>query len=134
MVIDPWLQTNFMSDKIKKQFGVWMDTHHATIVGNNAEGNGFVTVGHVVNKTNSSNSSEQTGNNAERSGQLKFFKEIGMHLVNASAVHITGTGTSQEQFIKYLGETPQFRQTIAKESTANKMSDEKLVEYIAAKF
>ena len=123
-----------MSDKIKKQFGVWMDSHHATIVGNSAEANGFETLGHVVNNSTSSNSSEKTGNNAERSGQLKFFKEIGTHLVNAEAVHITGTGTSQEQFIKYLGETPQFKNTVAKDSTANKMSDEKLVEYIAAKF
>jgi ribosomal protein L13 len=53
---------------------------------------------------------------------------------NAEEVHITGTGTSQEQFMRYMEETPQFKNTVTKESTSNKMSDEKLATYIAAKF
>ncbi|MFV5702562.1 hypothetical protein ACM55F_11880 [Flavobacterium sp. XS2P12] len=44
------------------------------------------------------------------------------------------TGTAQEQFIKYLNETPQFKNVEAKESTSNKMSDEKLIEYVSAQF
>ena len=123
-----------MSDKIKKQFGVWMDSQNATVVGNSANGTGFETIGHVSNDNSGSNSSEKTGNNAERSSQQKFFKEIGTHMINAEEVHITGTGTSQEQFIKYLADTPQFKNTIANESTSNKMSDEKLVEFISAQF
>jgi hypothetical protein len=53
---------------------------------------------------------------------------------NAEEVHLTGTGTAQEQFMYYMAETLQFKNTITKESTSNKMSDEKLAEYIAAKF
>ncbi len=53
---------------------------------------------------------------------------------NAEEVHLTGTGTSQEQLMHFMKETPQFKNTITTESTSNKMSDEKLVEFIAAKF
>ena len=53
---------------------------------------------------------------------------------NAEEVHVTGTGTAQEQFINYLAETPQFKNTTTNESTSNKMSDEKLVEYMDGKF
>ncbi len=34
----------------------------------------------------------------------------------------------------FMKDTPQFKQTITTESTANKMSDENLVEYIASHF
>ncbi len=51
---------------------------------------------------------------------------------NAEEVYVTGTGTAQEQFIKYLGDTPQFKNTVAKDSTSNKMNDEKLIQYISA--
>jgi hypothetical protein len=49
-------------------------------------------------------------------------------------VHITGTGTAQEQFIHFLAETPQFKNTITTESTSNPTSDEGLVELISGKF
>ena len=52
---------------------------------------------------------------------------------NATQVHLTGTGTSQEQFMRYLSETPQFKNTKTSESTSNKMSDEKLLEFMAEK-
>ena len=52
---------------------------------------------------------------------------------NAEEVHLTGTGTSP-QLMRYKKETPQFKNTITTESTSNKMSDEKLVEFIATKF
>ncbi len=65
---------------------------------------------------------------------LKFFKEITSYMQNAEEVHVTGTGTAQEQFIKHLAETPQFKNTVAKESTSKKMGDEKLIEYISEKF
>jgi hypothetical protein len=53
---------------------------------------------------------------------------------NADEVHATGTGTIQEQFIHYLADTPQFKNTVTTECTSNKMSDERLVEFIAGKF
>ncbi len=49
---------------------------------------------------------------------------------NAEAVHVTGTGKVQEQFIKFLADTPQFKNTKTSDSTSNKMSDEKLVEFL----
>jgi sulfite reductase alpha subunit-like flavoprotein len=49
-------------------------------------------------------------------------------------VHLTGSGTIQEQFIHYLAETPQFKKTITSESTSNPMSDHKLVEFITSHF
>ena len=63
-----------------------------------------------------------------------FFKEILSHMQNAEEVHLTGTGTSQEQLMHYMAATPQFKNTLTKESTSNKMSDESLAKYIGAKF
>ena len=125
-----------MSEKSKKQFGVWMDTHHATIVGKSEnESLNFTVLGHVSNEAHEGNTtSEKTAHNAERSHQQKFFKEITTHMQNAQEVHLTGTGTAQEQFMHYLADTPQFKNTVTSESTTNKMSDEKLLEYFHAKF
>ena len=53
---------------------------------------------------------------------------------NAEEVHVSGTGTSQEQLMHYMAATPQFKNTVTKESTSNKMSDENLAAYIRAKF
>ncbi|MEP6594362.1 MAG: hypothetical protein ABJA71_00385 [Ginsengibacter sp.] len=124
-----------MSQKNKKQFGVWMDSHHATIVGReNPDTLDFSVLGHSENPATESNANEKSAHHAERSLQHKFFKEITSHMQNAEEVHVTGTGTSQEQFIHYLAETPQFKNTITKESTSNKMSDGNLAAYIAGKF
>ena len=104
---------------IKKQFGVWMDSHQAIIVGRvNADSEDFVILAHAEGDAKNS----------------KLFKQITSHMQNAEEVHVTGTGDYQEQFIHHLAATPQFKNTIAKESTSNKMSDERLVEFIAAKF
>ena len=53
---------------------------------------------------------------------------------NIDELHVTGTGQVQEQFIRYMAETPQFKKVVSNHSTANKMSEEKLVEFIANKF
>ena len=66
--------------------------------------------------------------------QQKYFKEIAGYMQNVEEVHVTGTGKEQEQFIHFLAKTPQFKNAVAKESTSNKMSDEKLIEYIAEEF
>lgn len=116
----------------QKVFGVWMDNHHATIVGlESADSNEMIVIGHVKGEETPANSSENASNNHEKTLQAKFFKEITSHMQNADKVHVTGTGTAQEQFIHYLTETPQFKDTKTEESTSNKMSDEKLIEYFS---
>jgi stalled ribosome rescue protein Dom34 len=112
-----------------------MDNHHATIIGRaSADAEEFSVLGHVKNPGASSNSNENAQHNQQRTLQNHFFKEIASHMQNAQAVHVTGTGTAQEQFIHYLADTPQFKNTVTKECTSNKMSDERLVEFISAKF
>ena len=124
-----------MTQKNKKQFGVWMDNHHATVVGRaNAATEDFTILGFAGNAGAEHNTSEKNEHNDERTLQHKFFKEILSHMQNAEEVHLTGTGTSQEQLMHYMAETAQFKNTVIQESTSNKMSDENLAEYISAKF
>ena len=124
-----------MSVKNKKQFGIWLDSRQATIVGNEGSDVGeFAVLGHAKNEGAGSNSSENASNNLERKLQQQFFKEILAYMQNPDEVHITGTGTAQEQLMKYMSETPQYKNVKAAESTSNKMSDEKLVEYIGKQF
>lgn len=124
-----------MSGKNKKQFGVWMDTQHATIVGReNVDSGNFVILGHVRNEGAGSNSNENASNNLEKTLIKKFFKEINSYMQNADEIYVTGTGSVQEQFINHLAQTPQFKNVVAEESTSNKMSDDKLIEFIAAHF
>jgi len=118
----------------QKKFGVWMDTHHATVVGSdNSEAATLTVLAHVTGEEVSSSASEKNENNQKQMLQAKYFKEIATHLVNATHLHATGTGQVQEQFIHYLAETAQFKNTKAEESTANKMSDERLLEFFAEK-
>ncbi|MCY7420690.1 MAG: hypothetical protein LH478_02990 [Chitinophagaceae bacterium] len=124
-----------MLQKQKKQFGIWMDNHHAIIVGKpDADSEDFDVLGHAGNQGATPNSSEKNEHNDEKTLQHKFFKEILSHMQNADEVHITGTGTAQEQLIKYMSETPQYKHTVTSESTSNKMSDESVVKYIDTKF
>jgi hypothetical protein len=117
----------------QKQFGVWMDTHHATIVGSESAGTGLTVLAHIKGEEVSPSSSEKNENHQKKMLQAKFFKEICSHLVNATHLHATGTGQVQEQFLHYLAETPQFKNTKTEESTSNKMSDEGLVKYFSDK-
>ena len=124
-----------MSTKNKKQFGVWLDSHQAIIVGReNSEDGDFTILGSSDIGKREGNSNENAGNNAEKGNVQKLFKEITSHMQNVDEIHVTGTGDAQEQFIKYLSETPQYKNTVAKASTSNKMSNEKLVEFIASKY
>ena len=118
----------------QKKFGVWMDTQHATVVGSdNSETDTLTVLAHVTGEVSSGSSSEKNENNQKQMLQTKYFKEIASHLVNATHLHATGTGQVQEQFIHYLAETAQFKNTKTEESTANKMSDERLLEFFAEK-
>ena len=124
-----------MTQKDKKQFGIWMDTHHATIIGRaNTDTQDFTVLGHAENAGAEFNTSEKNAHNDAKTLQHKFFKEILNHMQNAEEVHLTGTGTSQEQLMHYMADAPQYKNTLTTESTSNKMSDENLTEYIAGKF
>ena len=124
-----------MEQKIKKQFGVWMDTQHATVVGRaNKDTEDFTVLGVADNSGEEHHTSEKNGRTDGRTLQHKFFKEILSHMQNAEEVHLTGTGTAQEALMHYMAETPQFKNTVVQESTSNKMSDENLAAYIAEKF
>jgi len=124
-----------MKQKIKKQFGIWMDTHHATVVGRATNDTEDFTVLAVAGNAGAEhNTSEKNQHNDERTLQHKFFKEILSHMQNAEELHLTGTGTSQEQLMRYMADTPQFKNTVTQESTSNKMSDENLAAYINTKF
>ncbi len=114
-----------------KQFGVWMDSAEAIIAGRENMNQGdYEIVGRVKSEHVPGNSNENASNNHAKTLQAKFFKEITSYMQNAEAVHVTGTGKVQEQFIKFLADTPQFKNTKTSDSTSNKMSDEKLVEFL----
>ena len=121
----------YMSGKNKKKFGIWLDSHHSTIVGYaSPESEELAVLGHVSNQGAGSNSNENAANNLDRKLQQQFFKEILSYMQNIDEIHVTGTGTAQEQFIKHMKETAQYKNAVAKESTSNKMTDEKLIKYL----
>jgi len=124
-----------MSEKNKKQFGVWMDSHHATIAGRQNIDNGdFIILSHVKNGGAGGNSNENASNNQEVALTTKFFKEIMVKIPNIDEVHITGTGQIQEQFIKFLADSAQYKNVVSTESTSNKMSDEQLLNFMTKHF
>jgi hypothetical protein len=56
-----------MSGKNKKQSGVWMDTHHATIIGQaDANAGVFSVLGHARNEGPAGNSNENAAHNQEK--------------------------------------------------------------------
>lgn len=119
----------------QKKFGIWMDTQHATIIGTENGGTESLTVlAHVAGEQVSPHPNEKNEHNQEIMLRAKFFKVITSHLQNATHLHVTGTGQVQEQFIHHLAETPQFKNTTTEESTSNKMSDERLIEFFSDKF
>ena len=91
-------------------------------------------MGHVKNAGPDNNSSENASNNQKISLTQRFYKEIASKMPNVDQIHITGTGQAQEQFIKFLADTPQYKNAISTESTSNKMSDENLLAFIAEHF
>jgi len=123
-----------MSKTSKKQFGIWMDSQSATIVGQKGFDGSFIVLDNVENAGTDGNSNENAENNQEISLTKKFFKEIASKMQNADEVHITGTGQIQEQFINYLNETAQYKNTKASESTSNRMSDEALTAFFIKHF
>lgn len=120
-----------MSQNTKKQFGVWMDSHHATIVGKeDVDAGEFVVLGHAENEGAAHSSNEKTGHNHEITLAQKYYKEIATLMPNIDEIHITGTGQAQEQFMHFLADTAQYKNVVSTESTSIKMSDEALIEFI----
>jgi hypothetical protein len=123
-----------MSKKNRKQFGVWMDGHQATVVGRaDPQSDAFSVLG-VAGDARDNSVNERNESRDPKTQQHRFFKEILLMMQNAEEVHLTGTGTAQEQMMKFMAAMPQFRNTVTMESTSNKMSDENLVIFITAKF
>jgi stalled ribosome rescue protein Dom34 len=110
-----------MTTKNKKQYGVWMDTQNARIAGRKDIDSGdFVMLGSVSNETSDQQSP---------SASSRYFKDIANKMPNIDEIHITGTGQVQEQFMKFLADTPQYKNAVTTESTSNKMSDEQLLSF-----
>lgn len=121
--------------KHKKQFGVWMDSRNAIVVGRKDIDEGdFVVLDHVKHEGVDGNSNENAANNQEITLNHRFFKEILALVPNMDQVHVTGTGQIQEQFIHFMADTAQYKNIKSTESTSNKMSDEAFVEYISEHF
>lgn len=124
-----------MTEKNKKQFGVWMDTRFAAIAGRTEIDKGdFVILGHVHNAAKDKNADEKTSNNKEITLTQKFFKEIAHLMPNIDEIHVTGTGQIQEQFLRYLSETPQYKSAKSSESTSNKLDDAQLIALVTNHF
>jgi len=124
-----------MSKNNKKQFGVWMDSRNATIVGKeDVDQDDFTLIAQVSNAGADNNSSENAANNQEIALTQKYFKEIMSYIPNVDEIHITGTGQIQEQLIKYLADTAQYKNVVASESTSNKMGEEELITFITDHF
>jgi stalled ribosome rescue protein Dom34 len=123
-----------MTPKNKKQFGIWMDTQVARIAGRKDIDSGdFVMLG-VVTNAGTDNKHGDAGNHQEITSTQKFFKEIAAKMPNVDEIHITGTGQSQEQFIKFLADSPQYKNVVSSESTSNKMGDEQLLTLVTSYF
>lgn len=124
-----------MTTQSKKQFGVWMDSRHAIIVGKQApESDEFVILGHVSNEGAPPNTNEHAANNEKIALTHKFFKEIASHMQNVDELHVTGTGQAQEGFIHFLAETPQYKDAVCTDSTSRKMDDDQLLSFIGEKY
>ena len=114
-----------MTTHHKKQFGVWMDTQHATIaVKDSPESKDFVILGHVKNPGAERNANENAANH----------QEIAAMMPNIDEIHVTGTGQVQEQFIHFLADTPQYKNVVSSESTSNKMGDEQMAAFFGKHF
>lgn len=123
-----------MDNKRKFQFGVLMDSQHATIVGRNDETQEFEFITNVKAPTVLPNSNENTANNDAKTSQGKFFKDILSNMQNATDIYVTGGGVTQEQFINFLGETPQFKNTKTINDTLTNLSQDDLVSIMEDKF
>ena len=119
----------------KRQFGIWMDTHNAIVIGReNTDSGEFVVLENFTNKGAANNSSENAANNHDITLMHKFFKEIASAMSNPEQIHVTGTGQIQEQFFSFLAETAQYKNVDASDSTTDKMNDNQAVKFFEEHF
>lgn len=118
-----------------RQIGIWMDGHQATVVGReNVTTGEFIILGKVEGEKIMGNSNENAANNLARKAQGNFFKDIAKLLTNATHAFITGNGTAQEQFSRFLKETPQFKQLKTTLGTDSQLSDSQLINTVGQHF
>ncbi|MDQ1095664.1 MULTISPECIES: hypothetical protein [Chryseobacterium] len=120
----------------KKLAGIWMDKEKAIVVKNHDAQNAFkfFLCNPVKAEIQHGNSSENAGNNAEKTNKAKYFKEVEHLLINSQEVYITGPGNIQEEFKNYLHETAQFKNLKVHLDTAQQMSDEQVLEKVKEYF
>ncbi len=123
-----------MANTALKQFGVWMDHQKASIVGREDSTGKFEMLGHESSEGARPNTSENAEQNDKKTQLHKFFKSILAHMPNAEHVHLTGTGTAQEEFKHYMADTAQYKNTKVEDSTSEAMSEEKLLEFFDTNF
>lgn len=120
----------------KKLAGLWIDSEKAVVVKNHDAHNAFkfFLCSPVKAEIQHGNSSENAGNNAERTNKVKFFKEVEHLLTNSQEVYITGPGKIQEELKHYLHDTAQFKNLDITLDTAQQMSDEEVLEKVKNHF
>ncbi|AZA54309.1 hypothetical protein [Chryseobacterium sp. G0201] len=120
----------------KKLAGLWIDSEKAVVVKNHDAQNAFkfFLCNPVKAEIQHGNSSENAGNNAERTNKVKFFKEVEHLLTNSQEVYITGPGKIQEELKHYLHDTAQFKNLDITLDTAQQMSDEQVLETVKNHF
>ena len=125
-----------MLDKKFKQFGIWMDNRHATIVGvsQSNEADGFKVLANVKEEKTMGNSEEHTLNNDKQRHLRMFFKDVSHQMQNAEEIYVTGISTVQEEFKSFLSDTPQFKNVKVHLDTDAALSDDALVEKVKKVF
>lgn len=120
----------------KKLSGLWLDQHKAIVVKNHDAQNAFkfFICSPVKAEVQHGNSSENAANNAEQTNKAKYFKEIAHLLTNSEEVFITGPGTIQEELKNFLHDTAQFKNLKITLGTAQKMSDEEVLNAVKSHF
>lgn len=120
----------------KKLSGLWLDHHKAIVVKNHDAQNAFkfFLCSPVKAEVQHGNSSENAANNAEQTNKAKYFKEIAHLLTNSEEVFITGPGTIQEELKNFLHDTAQFKNLKITLGTAQKMSDEEVLNAVKSHF
>lgn len=113
-----------------------MDSENATVVKNHdiESAYKFFVCDPVKRDVQRGNSNEKNANNVEQTNTAKFFKDLEHLITNTEELYLTGTGTIQEQFKNHLAETPQFKNLKVKLDTAQKMSDEQLLDTVKKHF
>ncbi|MGL6037666.1 hypothetical protein [Soonwooa sp.] len=120
----------------KKVAGLWIDGRKAIVVSNhNAETiSDFEVRANLKVEVQVGNSNEHTGNNAEKTNRVKFYKEIETEITNSTELYITGPGTSQEELRNYLLETPQYKNLKITLGTDSQLNDAEVLNEVKSHY